>query len=120
MSMWKIAVTAGMLLILQGLGFYLATGAKSPTALIPAGVGLPILLSGFVAMRDSLRMHAMHVAALMGCLGLAAAGYRLATAGLHFTAAGTSLVLMLILCGAFLALCVKSFVDARIRRRAAS
>jgi hypothetical protein len=83
--------------------------------LIPAFVGLPILLLGILACKESARKHAMHAAAALGLLGLLAAVGRIAMAGLSFTPVGASLVIMVLLTGGFVLLCVKSFVDARRR-----
>jgi hypothetical protein len=113
MNMPKLAVLIGVLLVVQGVGFYVATTSKSVTALIPAFIGLPILLLGALALKESARKHAMHAAAALGALGLLAAAGRLATAGLSLSPAGASLVIMVLLTGGFLCLCVKSFVDAR-------
>ena len=59
----------------------------------------------------------MHAAALVGVLGfLAGAGrflYKLFTSGDVMNTAGLSTLTMAVLCGAFVALCVKSFIDAR-------
>jgi hypothetical protein len=103
-------------LILQGVGFYVATETKSMTALIPAFFGLPILVLGTVALKEPIRMHAMHGAVAVALLGLIAPIVRIASAGLSFSAAGVSLVLMIILCGGLVVVGAKSFVDARIRR----
>jgi peptidoglycan/LPS O-acetylase OafA/YrhL len=118
MNMPKLTVVVGLLLVIQGLGFYFWGTTKSPTALIPSAIGLPMLILGVFAFRERLRKHMMHVAAALGTLGLLAALGRIATAGLHLSAAGVSLSLMVVLCGGFLGLCVKSFVDARLRQRA--
>ena len=58
----KITIGLGILLILLGLGGYFGTDAKSFTALIPAFVGVPLLLLGCLALKDNLRKHAMHAA----------------------------------------------------------
>ena len=118
-NMPKISVAVGMLLIAQGIGFYAGTGTKSLTALIPAAIGLPILALGFAAFLPRVRIYAMHVAAMLGTLGLLAAIGRLATAGLSLSPAGASLSIMTLLCGGYLAACVKSFLDARRRQREA-
>ena len=68
-----------------------------------------------IAFKDSARKHAMHAVAAFGVLGLLAAAGRIAAAGLSFTPAGASLVIMVLLTGGFVCLCVKSFVDARRR-----
>lgn len=116
MSMPSIAILFGTLLIAEGVGFYLGTGRQSLTALIPAGFGAAILLLGLIALRDSLRRHAMHLAAALGLLGVLAPIVRMAQAGLSWTVATASQVIMLALCGGFVALCAKSFVDARRRQ----
>jgi len=116
MNLPKTTVAVGVLLILQGVGFYLGTETKSMTALIPAFFGLPIAVLGSVALKESLRKHAMHAAVALALLALLAPIGRIASAGFKFSAAGVSLVLMIVLCGILLVLGVKSFVDARLRR----
>ena len=49
----KITLLVGVLLVIEGLGFYVATGTKSITALIPTFVGLPILVLGILAFNAS-------------------------------------------------------------------
>ncbi len=64
-------------------------------------------------------MHAAAAVALIGCL--VAAGrffFVLFTGGNVATTAGLSTATMAVLCGAFVAVCVKSFIDARRRRKA--
>jgi len=119
MNMPRISVVVGALLIVQGVGFYAATASKSPTALIPAAIGLPILVLGFLAFKPSVRKHAMHGAVMLGMLGLLAATARIVTAGMNVSPAGASLSIMVLLCGGYVALCIKSFVDARRRQREA-
>lgn len=120
--MTSLTIALGILLILLGLGGYLGTGRESITALIPAMFGLPILLAGLTGLRDAWRMHAMHVATLLALLGLIGALARpirklLSGAELQWSAALVSQVAMAVLCGTFLVLAVKSFIDARRRRR---
>jgi hypothetical protein len=114
-EMPRIAIVFGGLLVLEGAGFYVGTGRESWTALIPAFVGLPIVLLGALALRSGARKHAMHAAAALALLGLLAAAGRLFSQGSYdFTAsAPLSQLIMAVLCGVFFALCVKSFVDAR-------
>jgi uncharacterized membrane protein HdeD (DUF308 family) len=111
----------GILLALLGIGFYLATDMVSPTALIPSFFGAALIVLGLVATKDKLRMHAMHGAALLGLIGAVIPVYRviksLTGEGTINMVAVTEQVLMAILSGAFLVLCIKSFVDARRRRR---
>ena len=72
--MAKLTIGIGLLLILVGGGFFaglaiIENKTPSATALIPAFAGLPILLLGFVALKDAYRMHAMHGVAILALLG---------------------------------------------------
>ena len=70
----RLAILIGALLTLIGLGGYLL-GFREPqppswTALIPAGIGLVILICGFVGLRnEEARRHAMHAAVAVALLG---------------------------------------------------
>ncbi|MDD4268757.1 MAG: hypothetical protein PHO07_07045 [Pirellulales bacterium] len=119
MDVRKTTITVGILLILQGAGFYAASDSKSLTALIPAFFGLPIALLGLAALRPSIHKHAIHGAVLLALFGLLAPLGRIASAGLRFSAAGVSQLLMIVLCAVLVVLGLKSFVDARRRRKAA-
>jgi hypothetical protein len=61
----------GIVLIALGVGGYLATGAASVTALIPAFIGAAFALLGLLGRREALRRHAMHVAMLLALLAIA-------------------------------------------------
>jgi uncharacterized membrane protein len=123
--MGKTAILFGVLLIVLGVGIYagLLVGdgtAPSITALIPAFFGLPIALLGVLALNDAYRKHAMHAVAVLALLGLLAPLSRLVTQLARSADVAwlplLSLVLMALLNAALLALCVKSFIDARRRR----
>ncbi|HMS10819.1 MAG TPA: hypothetical protein PKE66_15145 [Pyrinomonadaceae bacterium] len=113
------AILFGRLLILLGIIGYaygLYSGAASFTALIPAIFGLILMVLGHIASsKENLRKHIMHAAVVVGLLGfLLPAGRILSTLGnFKFSFAAAMLILMAVLCGAFVALCVKSFIDAR-------
>jgi hypothetical protein len=121
-----VSVVFGVLLTALGLWGWLGAEPehRSVTALIPAFVGAPLVLLGLLALKESLLKHAMHAAAALGLLGfLAVLGrliVKLARGGTVEDRAGTSMVLMAVLCGAFVALCVNSFIQVRRRRRAAA
>ena len=117
-AMSKIAILAGGLLILEGFGFFYGTGTQSWTALIPAFVGLPILLLGLLALKESARKHAMHLATVLGLLGFLASAGRLISSGSFDVSSPAPLSqgIMALVCGLFFLLCLKSFVDARRRR----
>jgi hypothetical protein len=122
--MGPITIIFGLVLIALGCNGYFNSGLEhpSPTALIPAGVGALLVLLGGLALRDNLRKHAMHAAAMVGTLGFLAAAYRIVQKLLQDgKLEGSPAVhtgLMALVCGAFVGLCVKSFVDARRRRQA--
>jgi hypothetical protein len=125
--MAKLSVGFGVALILLGLVGYFATGAQSPTALIPAGVGLLLVALGLLARNPKLRMHAMHGAALVGLLGFAGSvsgigqlAKLLGGAAIARPPAAIARSLMAILCLGFVALAVRSFIMARIARRKAA
>jgi hypothetical protein len=114
-------IVFGGLLILTGAAGYLGSGRASVTALIPAIFGLLFVLLGQMAKRESLRKHAMHVVSILALVGAIAAGGRVASfaSGKPVSSlAAASLVAMLVLCAALLALCVRSFIAARRRRLA--
>jgi hypothetical protein len=128
----NITVALGAVLI--GLGLYgrFGTGTESITALIPAFMGLPLLLLGVLAHNDRFRKHAMHTAVLIalvgfvGCAVMAAPKVpALLTGGEIKRADGsdaTVAVLMQtitgLLCAVFVGLGVNSFISARRRRQA--
>jgi hypothetical protein len=120
-----VSIVMGALLV--GLGVYGYTAAApeevSPTALIPAFVGGPLILCGLLALKETLLKHAMHVAAMLGVLGFLASASRLGVVAskgsLDVNKLGTqSLLAMTGICAVFVALCVRSFIAARRRRLA--
>lgn len=132
-----LTVMFGILLLVVGvwgywggdLGLWTPLGLQAPerlsgTALVPAAVGVLLIVCGLLAFKESLLKHAMHGAASIGLLGLAAAGSRLVWTligkGKVEGVGGVSLTAMTLLCGGFVALCVNSFIQVRRRRRAAA
>lgn len=123
-TMSTTTIIIGLLLIIEGiLGFFL-TGASHFTALIPAGFGLVITLSGILARKEKLHMHAMHAAVLFALIGFAATSAAFSkislliagTAG-EKTVAYESKIVMAILCGTLLVLGIRSFVVARLLKK---
>jgi hypothetical protein len=104
-------------LIAVGVIGYIATDRQSATALIPAFLGLLLLAFGWSAKNDAYRKHAMHGAAAVALLGvLGTIGGLIRLLGGMTTPAAISQSLTAILTGTLLALCIKSFIDARKRR----
>lgn len=125
----NVAIGFGAVLVALGLWGFLGAEAdrQSVTALIPAFVGGALIVCGAVAYRPALRKHAMHAAATVGLLGfLAGFGRGLMKLGnaisddpLIHRAPRTALLMGLI-CLAFVAACVWSFISARRAQRAAA
>lgn len=125
--MWLVTIIYGDLLLLLGIGFYFGTGRTSMTALIPAAFGLVASACGALAKNEKLRKHAMHAASMVGLIGfLATLGgitdvMKMASgADVTRPMAAIEKSVMAALSAIFFALCVKSFVDARLRRKAES
>lgn len=116
--MIKITFLYAALLILLGIGGYLLSGMASWTALIPSIAGVLFLAIGAIAtLGDGARKHAMHAAAVIALLAMVGPAMRLAREGYEFTAAKTSMLLMVILTAAYLAASINSFIEARKRRK---
>jgi hypothetical protein len=120
-----ITVLIGLMLILVGIGgfgySYAQTGASHPTALIPAAVGILILLCGVIAIfKENLRKHLMHGAlliALLGFLGTVMGAVKLFTlmagGSVERPLAVVSQSLTAVLCLALVLLGIRSFIVAR-------
>lgn len=125
----RITIVFGGLLIVLGLFAYFAmqeAGTRSVTALIPAFIGLPLLVLGFVAQaKPTSRKHTMHAAAALGLLGFLGTvrGFIKALQWMGGTVpdrpeAVRVQAIMAVMCAIFIALCVRSFVAARRAREA--
>jgi O-antigen/teichoic acid export membrane protein len=116
--MASTTIVFGLLLIVLGLGGYVASGSDSVTALIPAFFGIALLVLGFLARAEQMRKHAMHAAAAVGLVGLIGALMSLLRAPMETRSplANASQIAMVVLMAVFVLLCVKSFREARRRR----
>lgn len=121
--MGPIAIVFGLLLAALGPALYFMSEPEkqSLTAFIPSGFGAALIVCGILASNDKLRMHVMHVAALLGLIGLIMPIGRVVYAAtkpeFQFGLAAAGSLTMAALCGVFLALCIKSFIDARVARK---
>jgi len=121
MNMPALSIIFGFLLAALGAGFFLGTGATHHTALIPTYLGLVTFLCGAAGIAvPKLRMHVMHVAALLGLIG-ALGGLGMALKKFPLLMVGhlpqIEQLAMGVICVVFVALCVKSFIDARRARK---
>jgi len=124
MNMPRAGIITALLLIALGVVGYLAGGRASVTALIPAFAGIPILIASLLARKESLLKHGMHAAAVFGLLGFIAPLGRLipvaAKGEFEFNMASASMIGMAAICGVFVVLCVRSFIEVRRARQKGS
>jgi hypothetical protein len=109
----------GFVLIAIGIVGYVWTGAASVTALIPAMIGAILLVLALVARSPDARRHAMHAAvalALIAALGTLPRLLPALMAGEFSRAAVASQAAMVLVLLVYVALGVKSFIDARRAR----
>lgn len=113
-------VAIGAALVVLGIAGYVAASGASPTALIPSVFGTALVILGWLAYDDRRRKTAMHIAAAVGLLGflgslrgLLRLPGLLTGAAVERPLAVASQSIMAALTGVFVALCVKSFIDAR-------
>ena len=113
----------GVVLIVLGLGGYIGSNMVSPTALIPAGFGILLLIFGVLARDDKRRKLAMHIAVtvgLLGFIGTVSGLFELPTLLSGGTVARPGAVIsksiMAALMAVYVGMCVKSFIDARRKR----
>lgn len=115
----KAAIVCGLLLVIVGVigyGYGLIQEKASFTALIPAGFGIIIALLGFLAKKkENLRKTLMHTAVLVAFVGFLVPLLRILSNINNFVFNFTTsmLIAMTLICLIFVALGVKSFVDAR-------
>ncbi|MEM1144149.1 MAG: hypothetical protein AAF671_12870 [Pseudomonadota bacterium] len=112
----QVTLLFGFGLVVLGLFSYFGTGQSSITAMIPSFFGIGLVLCGAVAMKDSLRKHAMHGAATVALVGVIGSLVRavpsLAAEGPMRTATLVQLIMGVALI-VFMVLCVRSFIQAR-------
>jgi peptidoglycan/LPS O-acetylase OafA/YrhL len=122
--MERFAILFGVLLCGLGAIGYLSpasfgeVGPKKnpPTALIPAGFGVALLICGMiVSARPAARKTGMHIAAAIAVLGAIGGFVPIVRGEMDFGKASVVTgLLMVVLCGLFVILCVRSFVRARL------
>ena len=119
------AILFGTLLtILGGIAYFspdmIAGGnPRQISAASPAFIGIPIILTGVAVMvKPALRKHAMHGAAILALIGTV--GGLVPVILRKFNTAETAVIVglgMSVLSAVLLAMCVKSFIDARKARK---
>ena len=120
----RITVIFSLIYIALGVGGYFLTGGVHKTALIPAIIGVILLVLGLLGGKENLRMHVMHAALLIGLLALlgtarsllklpAAFDGTVARPGAVFAQAATAVLSVV-----YLGVGVRSFIAARRARSA--
>ena len=66
--MGRLTLGFGVVLVLIGVVTYFATGRESITAMIPAFIGLPVLLAGFLITRPGTRSFGLYLAIALALL----------------------------------------------------
>ena len=119
--MQRIIMSFAVIFIALGVGAFLLTGAKAFTALIPAVAGLLLVATGVISLNN--RKLGGHLAALIGVLGFAGTARSLTKIPALISGEAVQRPLAVgvqaafaVLCLIFVALCVKSFIDARKSR----
>jgi hypothetical protein len=119
-AMVRLTSSVAVLLVIVGVGGYVLTGAASPTALIPAGLGAVLLLLAAWGRQEGARKLAMHGAMLIALVGIAGtvrglmqlptllAGGEVARPAAVYAQSLTALVLVVLLVSG-----IRSFVAAR-------
>lgn len=109
----------GLILIVLGVASYVLTGRTSITAMIPAFFGAVLVILALVARKETARKHAMHAAVAVGMVGMLGALARGVPATMNGDPTRPAVLAQLIMGGLLLiyvALGVRSFVEARKAR----
>ncbi|HEY0161989.1 MAG TPA: hypothetical protein VGB69_04875 [Edaphobacter sp.] len=123
--MAKLTIGFGILLMLLGVAGFVLTGSTHPTSLIPAGFGLLFVLFGGLANTNDpkKRMLWMHIAVTLGLIGFLST--IMADIQVFKLASGTTYphpvaviekAAMSLFSLIYVLFCVRSFINARIRR----
>ena len=125
MMAWPTMMCGGLLVLVGVIGYGTADAdSRSPTALIPAGVGAVLVVCGALAFNDKRRKHVMHLAAMVGLIGMVGGfmplirQYKKTGEFDPTKPSAISGILMVLICGIFVWLCVMSFIGARKARQA--
>lgn len=120
--MARVSILFGLILIILGLYSYFGVSTESITALIPAFVGVVILILGVIGLKEKNLKHTMHIAAVL--MLIAFIGSARGFIGLPELFSGTAerpwaiiaQVIMGIIALIFLIMAIRSFIDARKKK----
>lgn len=124
--MGKLTIVFGAILAVVGAVGYEQTGSIHPTALIPFWIGLLLAICGVLALKPTRRMLFMHIAVTIGLLGFLGTipglidVVKMAMGKvLPYPIASEEKFATFVICMIFVAMCVRSFIEARRARTAA-
>jgi|GEM_PF-130255 len=111
---WTTLLFGALFVVLGVVGYFVAEPSFWPVA-VPGALGLALIVAALLGMKPSFRKNAMHAAVLAALLGLVGTARSLKELvervldkpGLIIESAAA------ILCGVFIWLAIKSFLDAR-------
>lgn len=109
MPITSLTRATGAILIVIGVAGYVLTDFASPTALLPALLGVVIGVCGLLAGQAQRHRAAVHVALAVALLGLLGSLPRVFGGG----AAGVVSALTVLVCLAYVVVGVRSFIAAR-------
>ena len=114
MSVPKITIGYGGLLILWGIIISQISDSGSMTSYLPSLLGIPLLLSGILAIKTpEKRKLWMHIAVTFGLLGALGGTRFFMVIGDGINYASGSMLMLLITGSVYTGICVKSFIHAR-------
>lgn len=115
--MTKVGIVTSFVLIGIALLGYFASGMESWTALIPAFFGVPMGIASIIARYPEKLKLGMHIASLFGLLGFIAPLGRILPSIIKgefaFNLASFALISMAVVCGVFLFLSIRYFINVR-------
>ena len=107
----------GLFMVIWGISISLVSGSSSVTSMIPAFIGVPLALIGFISIiKPTLRKALMHIAVVIGIIAF--------LGGLDFFRgmfnnyyAGLSKLMLLITGFVYVYFCVQSFIFVRRQKK---
>ena len=117
LSVEFLSILYGLFLVTWGFFISFLSGSSSITSFIPAFIGFPLILIGFISMvRPSLRKALMHIAVLIGVFAFVG-GLDFFRGMLGNYYAGISKLMLMVTGFLYLYVCIKSFLFARRQRK---
>ncbi len=118
-----LTIIMGIILITMGIIGYFGLGSQSITALIPAFLGLPLVILGVLGLNEKRLKITMHIASvlmLLGFLGTVGGLFKffrmIGGAEVQRPEAIIVQAIMAVLCLIYLIFAIKSFIDARRKK----